>query len=174
MLVVALCVLALASPLAAWRWPAGLLLHRWRWPLLIWAILAIQVVVLEVTMPTGLAAVLHILTYAAALGFLVMNRTVPGVWCVAAGAFLNGLTITLNGGTLPASQAAVDAADFDHTLAFANSAVLDDPVLPWLGDVFVWPAPMPLANMFSIGDVIIVAGVAIAAWTGTRRIGRHA
>lgn len=170
MLVVALCVVAILSPLIILRWPSGLLLHRWRWPLLIWAVLAFQVVVLEVSMPTGLAAALHILTYAAALGFLVLNRSVPGVWLVAGGAFLNGFVITLNGGTLPASTAAVEAAGFDHDLAFANSAVLDNPALPWLGDVFAWPAPLPLANTFSIGDVLIVIGVAVAAWTGTRRI----
>lgn len=122
-------------------------------------------------MPTGLASVLHILTYAAAIGFLWLNRRFAGVLIVGAGAFLNGLVIALNGGTLPASAAAVAAADFDHDLAFANSAVLQDPVLPWLGDVFAWPAPLPLANTFSVGDVLIVLGVFVAAWRGSRRIG---
>jgi hypothetical protein len=170
MLVVALCVIALLSPLAVGRWPAGLLLHAWRWPLLVWAVLAFQAVVLEVSMPTGLAAVLHILTYAAAIAFLWMNRRVAGVWVVAAGAFLNGAVIALNGGTLPASEWAVQTAGFDHDLAFANSAVLSDPILPWLGDVFAWPAPLPLSNTFSVGDLLIVTGVVIAAWTATRRI----
>ncbi|WP_430869226.1 DUF5317 domain-containing protein [Demequina aurantiaca] len=173
MLVVALCIIAVASPLVAGRWPAGLLLHRWRWPLLIWAILAFQVVVLEVSMPTGLAAVLHVLTYVAAIGFLWLNRTVAGVWVVAAGSVLNGVVIALNGGTLPASASAVETAGLDNDLAFANSAVLDDPVMLWLGDVFALPASMPLANTFSVGDVLIVLGVFIAAWTGTRRLGSH-
>lgn len=171
MLVVATCIIALLSPLVALRWPAGLLLHRWRWPLLIWAVLIFQVVVLEVSMPTGLASLLHVLTYAAAIGFLWLNRRFPGVLIVGAGAFLNGLVIALNGGTLPASAAAVAAADVDHDLAFANSAVLQDPVLPWLGDVFAWPAPLPLANTFSVGDLLIVLGVVVVAWSGSRRIG---
>jgi hypothetical protein len=42
-----------------------------------------------------------------------------------------------------------------------------DAVLPWLGDVFAWPAPLPLANTFSVGDLVIVLGVVVAAWTGT-------
>lgn len=172
MLVLTLCVLGVLSPLVALRWPAGLLLHRWRWPLLIWVALVVQVVALEVSMPSGLAAALHILTYAAAAAFLWGNRSLAGLWIVAAGALSNGIVIALNGGTLPASEAAVEAAGFDHDLAFANSAVIENPVLPWLGDVFAWPAPLPLANTFSVGDVLIVSGVWVAAWSGSRRWGR--
>ncbi len=171
MLVVALCMVAVVSPLLALRWPAGLLLRRWRWPLLIWAALALQVVAVEVEMPEALAATLHVATYAVALGFLWMNRRIPGAWVVGAGAFSNGLTIALNGGVLPASAAAVASAGIDPDLAFDNSAVLEHPVLPWLGDAFAWPAPLPLANTFSVGDVLIVVGVFVVAWTGTRRLG---
>lgn len=171
MLVVALCAVGVLSPLLALRWPAGLLLHTWRLPVLIWAALALQVVALEVAMPHALAATLHILTYAVAFAFLWLNGRVPGVWVVAAGAMSNGVVISLNGGTLPASAAAVKAAGLDTDLAFANSAVLDHPVLPWLGDVFAWPAPLPLANTYSVGDILIVVGVFIAAWARSRRLG---
>ncbi len=171
MLVVALCVLGVVSPLVALRWPAGLLLHTWRLPVLIWVALVVQVVALEVEMPEALAAILHILTYAAAVAFVWINRSVRGVWVVAAGAASNGFVIALNGGTLPASASAVKSAGLDGGLAFANSGVVDDPVLPWLGDVFAWPAPMPLANTFSVGDILIVVGVFVAAWAGSRRFG---
>ena len=171
MLVVFLCALGVASPLFALRWPAGLLLHKWRLPSLIWAALALQVVALEVPMPHTLAASLHVLTYAVAFGFLWLNRRVAGVLIVAAGATTNGVVIALNGGTLPASAAAVKAAGLDGDLAFANSGVVEHPVLPWLGDAFAWPAPMPLANTFSVGDVLIVVGVFVAAWVGSRRLG---
>jgi len=170
-LVLALCVAAVVSPLVAWRWPAGLLLHRWRWPWLVWVALLVQSVVLNVTLPWVLAPVMHVLTYVAALGFAWMNRRAAGVWIVAAGAFTNGATIAVNGGTLPASAAAAQAAGIEQGSDFANSAVLDNPVLPWLGDVFAWPAPLPLANTFSVGDVLIVVGVWVAAWSGTRRLG---
>jgi hypothetical protein len=170
MLVLAACVLALASPLLAWRWPAGLLLHKWKWPLLVWAVLIFQVLVLELPMPHGLAATLHVASYVAAVGFLWLNRHVPGVYVVAAGAALNGLVIALNGGTLPARAEAVEAAGLDSNSEFANSAVLENPVLPWLGDWFAWPEPLPLANTFSIGDVLIVVGAGVAAWSGSRRI----
>jgi len=170
-LVLALCVVAVVSPLFAWRWPAGLLLHRWRWWPLIWVTLAVQSIALNVTLPGNLAPVMHVLTYVAALGFAWMNRRAAGVWIVAAGAFANGITIALNGGTLPASAAAAEAAGIEHGPGFANVAVLDSPVLPWLGDIFAWPAPLPLANTFSVGDILIVVGVWIAAWSGTRRVG---
>jgi hypothetical protein len=171
MLVLAMAVVAVLSPLLAWRWPAGLLLHRWRLPLLIWAAFGLQFVAVRVTMPEPLAATLHVATYAVALGFLWVNRRVSGVWVVAAGAASNGLTIAVNGGVLPASARAVATAGIKPDVAFANTAVLQHPVLPWLGDVFAWPAPLPLANTFSVGDVLIVLGVFIAAWTGTRRLG---
>jgi hypothetical protein len=169
-LLIALCTLALLSPVLAGRWSARLLLHRWRWPLLVWATLALQVVVVEVPMPGIVAGVLHVATYVLALGFLVVNRDVAGLPLVAGGAASNGVTIALNGGVLPASPAAVTAAGLDPDPGFANSAVVTDPVLPWLGDVFAWPAPLPLANTFSVGDVLIVLGVVVAAWSGTRRL----
>lgn len=170
MLVLALGALGVLSPLLAWRWPAGLLLHKWRWPLLIWATLVLQVIALQVAMPEGLAAGLHILTYVSAVAFLWLNRAFPGVAIVGLGALSNGLVIALNGGTLPASASAVEKAGLDSNSEFANSAVLEDPVLLWLGDVFAWPAPLPLANTFSVGDVLIVVGVFVAAWSRSQRI----
>ena len=174
MLVVVLSALAVVSPLIALRWPAGLLLHRWRLPVLIWGALAIQIVAVEVPLPRGFAPVVHVLTYVVAFAFLWINRSVRGAVVVGAGALSNGVTIALNGGVLPASRAAVEAAGVDPDLAFANTAVLEHPVLPWLGDVFAWPAPLPLANTFSVGDVLIVVGVFVAAWAGSRRFGATA
>ncbi len=172
MLLIAASFLALLSPLVVGRWPAGVLLHRWRWAWLVWVALALQVVVVQVELPESLAPVLHVATYGAALVFLIANRRLRGVLLVAVGAALNGVTIALNGGTLPASADAVAATGVDRDAAFANSAVVHDPVLPWLGDVFAWPAPLPLANTFSVGDIVIVLGVVVVAWSGTRRIGR--
>ncbi|WP_062524295.1 DUF5317 family protein [Demequina rhizosphaerae] len=171
MLVLAAGVIALLSPLVALRWPAGLLLRRWRWAWLIWAALLLQIVIIDVHLPEGFAEALHLATYAASLAFVWLNREVWGLLVVGAGALSNGVTIALNGGVLPASAGATAAAGIDPDHAFANTAVLAEPVLPWLGDVFAWPDPLPLANTFSVGDVLIVLGVGIVAWSGSRRLG---
>ncbi|HZG96514.1 MAG TPA: DUF5317 family protein [Mycobacteriales bacterium] len=46
---------------------------------------------------------------------------------------------------------------------------------PWLGDVFAVPASMPLANVFSIGDIIMAAAAAYAVHRvcGTRLVRRR-
>jgi hypothetical protein len=171
-LLIAACLLALGSPLVVGRWSRSLLLHRWARPWAVWAALGLQVVLVQATLPGVLAPVLHVATYAVGLAFLWANRRAPGLLLVAGGATLNGVTIALNGGVLPASPAAVAAAGLPQDGGFDNSAVVPDAVLPWLGDVGAWPAPLPLANTFSVGDVLIVLGVVLAAWTGTQRLRR--
>ena len=104
----------------------------------------------------------HVSTYVLALGFTVLNRRVPGLVLLGVGAASNGITISLNAGVLPASAHALAESGFHVTPGrFTNSGVLPDPVLPWLGDVFWLPAGVPLHNVFSIGDVLIVLG---ATW----------
>jgi hypothetical protein len=103
--------------------------------------------------------------------FVWLNRRLPGLVVIALGAASNGITIALNGGQLPASAWAVHAAGVvKDPRDFVNTGVVAHPVLGFLGDVFAWPRPMPLANMFSVGDVLIVLGVGIAVHglTGSR------
>ena len=132
--------------------------HGW---LLLAALLA-QVLAIEVVPGanhTALSAV-HLATYVAAGCFVVANSQVPGLWVVALGAASNGVTIALNGGTLPASRTALETAGIQlEPGEFVNSGVLADPTLGFLGDVFAIPAGLPLANVFSVGDVLIVLGV---------------
>jgi hypothetical protein len=124
--------------------------------------LVAQVVVIEVVprADPGFLSAVHLATYVAAGVFVAINRQVPGLWLVALGAASNGLTIAANGGTLPASRSALERAGV-HLVPgeFLNSGVLPHPRLAFLGDVFAIPAGLPLANVFSIGDVLIVLGV---------------
>lgn len=46
---------------------------------------------------------------------------------------------------------------------FTNSGPLEAPRLWFLGDIFAIPSGFPLANVFSVGDVLILAGVGLAA-----------
>ncbi len=156
MALVALAVLTV--PLSGGRW-AALADVRLRHVWLLWVALAGQLVAIEGPDIGAAAAVVHVVTYLLAAAFVVANRTMPGIWLVAVGGLANGVTIALNGGTLPASARALEAAGLPVTSSqFVNSGVVSGARLPWLGDVFAWPQPLPLANVFSVGDVLLVAG----------------
>ena len=172
MLVIAGCLVALLSPLLAGRSLGDLLRIRLHALPLVWAALLTQVVVVDAPLPHALAVAIHLASYLLAAVFLWRNRHLRGLPVVALGAACNGVTIALNGGTLPASADAVRRAGIAEGSNFLNSAVLPHPVLPWLGDVFAWPQPLPLANVFSVGDVLIVLGVGLVAWSASRP--RHA
>jgi hypothetical protein len=163
MLVMLVCLLAALSPLLLGRSLAPLAGLRLRWLPLVWLTLVSQFVLVYVSMPKPVGVALHLAGYAAAAVVIWINRALPGLVLIGLGAASNGVTIALNGGTLPARAAALDAAGFEPDLAFENSGVLADPVLPWLGDVFAWPEPLPLSNVFSVGDVLVVLGVGYGA-----------
>jgi hypothetical protein len=129
------------------------------------AAFALQVAGLEVlTGPHALLVLLHVGSYVAAGVVLRVNRRVPGLWLVGLGGLSNGVTIALNGGTLPASPSALAAAGIPRqTGGFDNSGPVLGAVLPALGDVFAVPEGWPLSNVFSVGDLLIVSGIAWAA-----------
>jgi hypothetical protein len=95
----------------------------------------------------------------------------------ALGVGLNLLVITANGGYMPRSTDAsaavgrpVDSIAGGQRLA--NVAVLSDATrLPWLGDVLPEPAWVPLANVLSLGDLLLMAGL---AWWALRLTGAPA
>ena len=71
--------------------------------------------------------------------------------------------ITANNGVMPAWRPALDFAKLPPTSPdFLSSAQLANPRLLVLGDVFAVPGWVPFANVFSVGDVLIVAGVSFA------------
>jgi hypothetical protein len=168
-LVIAAGLLALLTPLLAGRSLRPLLGIRIAGLPLVWVALLAQVVAIEVRMPSWSAAALHVASYGLAAVCLWSNRGLRGLPVLALGAACNAVTIALNGGTLPADADAVRRAGIAAGDEFLNSGVLEHPVLPWLGDVFAWPQPLPLANVFSVGDVLIVAGVGLMAWLASAR-----
>ena len=125
--------------------------------------LALQVVAISVvpTWPREVLVSAHLVSYLMAGWFVWLNRRVSGLPIVALGGALNAVTIAVNGGTLPASRLALATAGI-HPVAgdFNNSGVLAHPHLAWLGDVIPVPASVPMANVFSIGDLLILLGLA--------------
>lgn len=108
---------------------------------------------------------LYVVSTVLVLMALVVNVRQPGFWLILVGALLNFTVIVTNGGQMPASPdafAALNGIAAVPVTEFTNS-VLAGPgtAFAFLGDNFVLPRPLPLANVFSIGDVLIGAGGAL-------------
>jgi hypothetical protein len=126
--------------------------------------LAVQVVIISFLPDSWhtFEATVHILTYVVALAVIAVNWRIPGMVIIGIGTFCNGFTIAINGGTLPASPAAEAVVNFHkHGHGLNNSATLAHPHLAWLGDQYTTPAFLPLRNVMSIGDFIILAGAIV-------------
>ena len=176
MILVLVLVLALALvPLGGGRL-RRLSALRFRAPWLLWLALGTQVALMA--FPGGetwwrVAA--NVATYPLGIGWVWMNRHVPGLWIIAVGAACNLLPILANGGVMPASAHALEDAGISADVGvYTNSTVLADPKLLFLGDVLAIPESFPFANVLSLGDVIIVLGAAytIHRVTGSRLAGR--
>lgn len=115
-----------------------------------------------------LAAVIYVASAAAVLVVVVLNARLPGIPILAMGAALNLAAILANGGVMPTTEAALATAGLADQPGISNSAVLADPALAPLTDVYALPAWFPLANVFSIGDVLIGLGVAVLLALGMR------
>ena len=121
----------------------------------------LQVVILRINgISHGVAATAHVASYLAIAVLLWENRRLPWLWLVALGGGLNFAAIISNGGVMPASLNALRSSGrlHDHAVAFANSAAVSHAKLAWLGDVFAVPKGWPFANVFSVGDVLLVVG----------------
>ena len=168
MFLVIFVLLALATvPLAGGRL-SRLADIRLRAVPVVFAALAVQVVIISLIGggPDWLHPALHLSTYAVALWFLWLNRSIPGAWLLGAGGLCNFVVIAANGGTMPASRGAIEAAGVAHgSQVFANSGVVEHARLAFLGDVFAIPASWPVHNVFSIGDVLIALGAFVLVHT---------
>jgi hypothetical protein len=120
----------------------------------------------------GLAAIgpaVYVASTAAVFITVLANLRRPGVVLVAIGAFLNLAAIVANGGYMPTTPAALLAAGKDPAQGYSNSIELAQPHLAPLTDLFGIPAVVPLANVFSVGDVFIGSGIAWLAFSTMRR-----
>jgi hypothetical protein len=134
------------------------------WPLFIAAI-AIQVVafpfgVLPWRVDSTVATVLWLASYGLLVVAAILNRRVAGVPLVAVGMGANVVAIVANGGSTPVLPAAMRDAGADYVTR-ANSTANAEPRLAWLVDRWAAPDWIPLANVFSVGDVVIAVGAMV-------------
>jgi hypothetical protein len=112
-----------------------------------------------------LASVLWVMSYGLLVVGAGLNRRVTGVPIVAVGMTLNLVAILANRGTMPVRFAAMhDAGRADAVQA--NSTAMSDPSMPWLVDRWAAPDWIPLANVFSVGDMIIAVGAVVIVLAG--------
>ena len=146
---------------------AGLASVTIRWPGAIVAGLVIQVVLFtpQVAARVGdLGPVIYIGSTMLVGAAVLRNWALPGMPLVAAGAACNLAAILANGGSMPASRAAVELmGGVAPTIeaGYSNSSLAADPALWFLTDVFAMPRWVPFANVFSVGDLLIGAGIAL-------------
>ncbi len=117
--------------------------------------------------------VIYVASTLVVLAALLRNLALPGLAIIAIGAILNLIPVIANGGAMPSAPEAwlalngVAALPVSH---FSNSVLIGpDTLFPFLGDVFVWPRPLPLANVFSIGDAVIAVGGVVFLVAAMRR-----
>jgi len=105
------------------------------------------------------------------------NLRITGMPVVGLGAFSNLVAVVANGGAMPADPAALAAAGLGApgggaaAGAYTNSVVVANPAVRPLTDIFAIPAGVPLANVFSVGDVLIGLGIVVVIAAAMRRGG---
>jgi hypothetical protein len=152
--------------------PAGLGEIQLRWSWVILGGLLVQVVLFSEAMSERIGALgppIYIGSTALVIAAIIANRAIPGMRLVALGAASNLTAIVANGGYMPASAGAAAALGRHDPTGYSNSALIPDPVLGPLTDIFALPAWLPFANVFSIGDVLIGVGLVVVIAAGIRR-----
>jgi hypothetical protein len=170
-----LCLLSV--PLARGRLSALADLQL-RKPGLAGAAIFIQIVIVSI-LPGALGPFsepLHVASYLLLGGFAWFNRRITGLPVVALGGLSNFVCITVNGGVMPADPDALRAIGRTPTSdEFINSTALDHPKLAFLGDIIPTPASWPVSNVYSVGDLLILAGafILLHAACGSRLVPRR-
>jgi diguanylate cyclase (GGDEF)-like protein len=122
--------------------------------------------------PRALETGVHLGSYALLFAFAATNIRNVALLPFSLGMALNAVAIVANGGKMPVSPEAARAAGLE---VGPNSNVqLGAEHVGFLGDVFALPRNFPLANVFSIGDILIGVGmialiVAVTTGDGSQR-----
>lgn len=124
------------------------------------------------TVPPSFAPWIYIFSMSALLIWVVVNRQLPGMLLIGIGMLMNTVAITANGGYMPVGleQARFAGKLANYTAAseaIANNSIVlprDQTQLWFLTDILALPAGVPLANVFSFGDVLLFLGIGILCY----------
>jgi len=150
---------------------------RFRWWQLAIAGLAVQLLLFADPIQERVGAegpVIYVASTLAVLAALLRNLRLPGLAIIAVGAVLNLAPILANGGYMPSSPdvwreltgvAAVPVAFYSNV-----TLIGPDTLFPFLGDIFAFPRPLPMATAFSLGDAVIALGAVVFLVTAMRTL----
>jgi hypothetical protein len=113
------------------------------------------------TTPSSLSRILWLVSFALLILMLVLNHALPGAAIIAGGLACNLVAVVANHGLMPVRPEALRTAG-THYHVHNNSIQLGHPNLAFLIDRWAAPNWLPLANVFSIGDVLIAIGTVVA------------
>jgi hypothetical protein len=142
------------------------------------AALALQVVAfpsgfLPFELSDGVATALWLCSYALLVALACLNLGVRGFPIATAGMLANLAAVLANRGHMPALPSALADAGTPIEHLHNNSVVADHTHLSWLIDRWGAPEWVPLANVYSVGDVLLALGtiaiVSAAMGAGLRR-----
>jgi hypothetical protein len=156
--------------------PSGLASIQLRWAALIAIGFLTQVVLFTDAVASRIGdagPAIYVVTTLMVGAAVLRNIALPGMPLIVLGALSNLVAILANGGYMPATTEAV-ASLGKHVAqaAYSNSSLVDSPSLAPLVDRFALPPWLPLANVFSIGDILIAVGVIVLIVVTMRRAGR--
>ena len=139
---------------------------------LAFAAIALQVAafpsgVLPWNTPGSVARALWLVSYALLIAMLIRNIRLRGTPIIAAGLLSNLTAILSNGGLMPVRPSALAAAGRTYS-AHNNSIEVVRPHLASLVDRWAVPHWIPLGNVYSVGDVLIAIGIAVAVVVAMR------
>lgn len=136
---------------------------EWLW-LAIFALMVQMVLFTEPfwTALGGFGPPIYVASTALVLVVVLRNlRALPGLALVALGTVSNLAAIIANGGYMPVTAEALGIAEPTVTKYGGNSVLTADPMLAPLVDRFPLPEWLPFWNVFSVGDVLISAGIVV-------------
>lgn len=116
-----------------------------------------------------LTYILYMIQYSLLLIFVIINRKNKYILIMGIGFLLNALPIFINGGAMPVSIPAAQSIGLTKQVWSVGlyRAIDETTKLNFLGDII--PCKIGIAYVFSIGDVILAAGLFLFIVTGMKK-----